>query len=366
MKEQRENFRELFCKDAGGRIRFWSIWNEDNIIYMEHGQVDGESVCSDEIVDDGLAGRTLEEQVLSRIESRYNKKVDAGYVPDIRKAEKDERTNGLGFKRPAKCSAYNGSNGRFYAEGWTGIQKKLNGHHANVVNDNGTLKMYSSNGKIIDTMPELLEGLELPEDRTIEGELYCHGIPLQTISSWVKRRQPDSHRIEYHIYDICGTGRYQDRFSELQSMKMNDRCKVVHTDFVTGEFNLEPLLKSAIDNKFEGLVLRLDGFGHMAGRRTKALVKVKPRHFKNFRVDDEFLVVNIFSSKDGWARLQCETEEGKKFMVSCHGDIPYKTHVLEHKSNFIGKHIRCEFESYTKDKVPFHPVALEWREKHLE
>ena len=46
--------------------------------------------------------------------------------------------------------------------------------------------------------------------------------------------------------------------------------------------------------------------------------------------------------------------------------MEYKTHVLENKDKFIGKHIRVEFESWTKDKKPFHPVALEWREKHEE
>ena len=96
------------------------------------------------------------------------------------------------------------------------------------------------------------------------------------------------------------------------------------------------------------------------------MIKVKPRHFKNFLVDDEFLVVDILPSKDNWARLVCETEEGKRFKVSCHGTIEYKTFVLERKDLYIGKHIRAEFESYTKAKVPFHGVALYWRDKFEE
>lgn len=363
----KENLRTLYAKGKGDdKILVWSIWSEGNKIFMEHGTLYGETVQSSEVVTHGLSTRTLEEQILSRINSRTNKKKDVGYVESLEAARENDRRNALGYKRPAKCQPYNEVDGRFRHYSYVGIQKKLNGHHACVVNDNGKLVMYSSNGKVIDTMPEVLEDIEIPVGSTIEGELYHHGAQLQTISSWVRRRQDGTHNLTYHIYDIDMHESYMERLDVLRSLKLNDRCVVLDTDFVYGEVNLEPLLKDAIEKKFEGLVLRLDGFPHEDGVRSKGLIKVKPRHFKKFRVDDEFLVVNIFSSADGWARLQCETEEGKKFIVSCHGDIPYKTSVLKDKGKYIGKHVRVEFESYTKDKVPFHPVALEWREKFDE
>ena len=83
-------------------------------------------------------------------------------------------------------------------------------------------------------------------------------------------------------------------------------------------------------------------------------------------LDDEFLIVNIKESADGWAILVCETEHGIRFSISCHGTMEHKTKVLKNKDEYIGKHIRCEFEEYTLSKKPFHAVAIEFREKHHE
>lgn len=362
-----ENRLTLFAKGSGkNKILSWSIWYEGHYIYMESGTLGGETVPHSEPVEEGLASRTLHEQIISRIKSRVNKKKDSGYLESLEAAKSGERRNALGYKMPAKCAAYSSPNSIFNAPMLTGIQHKLNGHHANVVNDGGKLVMYSSNGKIIDTVPEILEGLEIPLGHTVEGEIYCHGIQLQTISSWIKRRQKDSSKLKYVMYNIDTIGTYEKRYADLLSIKSNDRCKVNPCDFVSGDVNLDPLMERALRLQYEGLVLYLPDYEHLDGKRSKGMIKVKPRHFKNFRVDDEFLVIDIKSSKDGWAILVCQTEDGKKFRVSCHGDVPYKTMVLENKHKFIGGHVRCEFESYTKSRVPFHPVSLHWREKFDE
>lgn len=363
----KENWTTLYAKGSGkDKILVWSIWNEGNYLHMESGTLGGALIESHEVIQDGLASRTLEQQIISRIDSRINKKKDAGYLTSLEAAKAGERRNALGYKRPAKCKAYNGTSSLYRVPRFTAMQNKLNGHHANVVNDAGKLVMYSTNGKLIDTIPEILDGLEIPEGVTIEGELYVHNTPLQTISSWIKRRQPDSHRIKYHIYDVDMDCDYEHRLAFLKNLEINDRCVIEDTVFVGGEIDLSPFLKCALKDKYEGLVLRLPGYGHMDGRRSAGMIKVKPRHFKHFRIDDEFLVVDIKPSKDGWAILHCITEQGQAFTVSCHGTVPYKTKVLEEKEKHIGRHVRCEFESYTKAKKPFHVVALDWREKFEE
>lgn len=357
----------LYKKDAKAKIREWSIWSEDNIIYMEHGTIGGELTVNDETVDEGLQSRTLQQQIDSRINSRINKQKDKGYVDTIEQALKDNQLNGLGYPKPAKCIPYNGTDANFYAEGTTGIQNKLNGHHANIINDGGRLVMYSNGGKIIDTYPEALEGIDIPEGKVLEGELYKHGYALQTLSSWIRKRQPETLQLKFYIYDTNEQTDYQDRYKYLNGLKLNDRCEILHTTFFTGDINLEPLLKTSIEEQYEGKILRLQGYGHESGKRGKGLIKVKPRHFKNFRVDDEFLVVDIkLSTRAGICVLHCVTDLGKPFKMTCHGTAEYKEKVYEERDFFIGKHVNAEFESYTKAKIPFQPVALDWREKHEE
>jgi hypothetical protein len=356
----------LYKKDSKSNIREWSIWSENNIIFMEYGSLGGELILNSEAVDEGLQSRTLSQQINSRINSRINKQKDKGYVEEIDKAKENKMVNGLGYPLPAKCTAYNGSNGIFKAEGLTAIQHKLNGHHANITNDNGKLVMYSNGGKIIESFPEVLEGLEIPIGSTIEGELYHHGTVLQTISSWVRRRQEQTLLLKYCIYDINHPTDYNLRYDFLKKLKINNYCEILETDFFNGEIDLEPLLKKSVELGFEGKILRLSGFGHESGKRGKGLIKVKPRHFKKFRVDDEFLVVDIKLSKKGICVLHCVTDLGKSFKVTCHGSADYKSQVYEEKELHIGKHVRAEFESYTKSKTPFQPIALEWREKSEE
>jgi hypothetical protein len=129
-------------------------------------------------------------------------------------------------------------------------------------------------------------------------------------------------------------------------------------------FDVSEITRQYLNRKFEGAVLRLEGYPFESGKRSSGAIKCKPRHFgKGFVLDDEFLVVNIISSRDGWAILVCETEFGAEFKVSCHGDMKYKTYVYQNRDAFIGKHIRCEYAELTKDKKPSECVAIEWREK---
>lgn len=365
---KKENEVRLYAKLKNGQIRQWSIWSEKDYIYMDYGVLGGESVTDSEHVLVGLATRTLEEQIQSRINSRANKKIDSGYVYSLKDAKENVRTNALGYKRPSKCLPWNTAK-KTFPYSVTYIQRKLDGHHCNIVNDNGKLVAYSSNGKVIDTIHEILSSIEVPVGRTIEGELYHHGTPLQTISSWVKKRQENTKLLEYIIYDIDLKTCYSDRIKVLNSLKIIDSkyCKIHKTDLVIGKFNVLPLIKKEVHDGYEGLVMRPTGFAHADGTRSKGCIKVKPIHFEGeFAIDDEFLVVNILSSEDGWARLQCETEEGKKFMVSCHGNMGYKTYVLKNKNDFINKHVEIEFAGYTKSKIPQHPVAKRWREKFDE
>jgi hypothetical protein len=310
----------------------------------------------------------LEEQIKSRIDSRVNKKIDSGHVRSIEEAKENKRTNALGYKRPSKCVPWNTAKKSFpYTH--TYVQSKLDGHHCNIVNDDGTYIAYSSNGKIIDTIPEILSSIEIPNGRTIEGELYHHGTILQTISSWVKRRQESTKLLKFIVYEIDLPVCYSDRLTALNRLKIKDKnyVEIHETELVVGKFEMLPLIKREVELGYEGLVVRPIGFPHMDGRRTKGSVKVKPIHFKGeFAIDDEFLIVDILSSKDGWARLKCDNGKGKTFFVSAPGTIEEKTEVLRNKEKYIHKHVEVEFAGWTKSKIPQHPVALRFREKHEE
>lgn len=356
----------LYSKDNAGSIRVWSIHHDEDHIYMTSGKYGGEEIEKSELVKFGLAGRTREQQIEMRINSRVNKKLDSGYVRSLKDAKNNIRVNTLGYQKAAKCSRWDEEYKSIpYDE--TYIQPKLNGHHCSIINDGGQLVAYSNGGKLITTIDHILEGIELKVGQAIEGELYVHGVILQTISSWVRKFQPDTLRLRFYCYDIVSDECYSERYKMLKQIDFGDNAEFLETTLVIGKFDIIPIIKQYVKRGFEGAVVRLLGYAYKAGARSKGMIKVKTMHFSDeFKIDDEFLVIDIIPSKDGWAKLVCETEHGQTFTTSCHGTMDYKMKVMKNKNHYIGKHVRGEFAEWTKDKKPFHFVAQCWRDKFNE
>jgi len=363
---------DLYKKDSRGKMRIWSIWSDEDYIIMEHGVLGGEIQENSEPIHYGLANRTKEEQIAMRINSRVSKKLDSGHCTTPQKALTGSNSNTLGYARQMNAHSLKRlsdtpSNGVY-------IQHKLNGHRCSIINDNGTMKAYSKGGRLITSIPEILseyEGVLKKKHRPIDGELYHHGTPLQTIGSWVKRRQPDTLKLEFKCFDYMDPEKtFEERDIFLRAFEFGKKSEYINTSYLVGEFNLLSLLKRALKEKYEGLILRLPHGMYEEGKRSKNVLKVKRKITsgteESFMLDDEFLVVNIKSSVDGWAILICETENGVRFSMSAPGSVPEKTLILKNKDEYIGKHIRAEFEGYTSGKKPVEAVALMFREKSDE
>jgi len=233
-------------------------------------------------------------------------------------------------------------------------QPKLDGHRC-LVNRDGA---YSRRGKPIDTIGEILDSINLPDDVILDGELYAHGKPLQTIASWAKRRQPNTLLLQYHIYDVIIPGeRFQDRLTYLHDViTENQFVRLVPTYRVKQGVDPYELCKRYIAKGYEGGILRHADGKYDIGKRSKNLIKVKMRH------DEEFECVDIERSKDDWGVLILKTKDGKLFKTSAPGDHGAKKYALDHKEQFIGKLVTCEYADLTKDGIPFHCVAIRWRD----
>lgn len=367
---------DLYAKDNKGKIRQWSIWNDGKYLLMEYGVVGGEMIENSEPVFFGLASRTKQEQIEMRMRSRINKKLDQGYCESAQEAASATRTNSLGYPRPMNAKPLTNAYSRQYT-GWF-WQYKLNGHRCLIINDAGVITAYSKGGKLIETIPEILSEInpdELKEGQILDGELYHHGTPLQTISSWVRRRQENTKKLSYMVFDANVEGSFEERYKFLKSLSFLKKsrkgkpmkARLCKTTRIGKKFDILEWAKIALEGKFEGLMLKDPSKNYQEGKRSGDILKVKRRTFGDALIlDDEFLVVNILPSKDYWARLICETEHGVRFATSAPGDVPEKTRILKEKEHYIGKHIRVEFEGYTKGKKPVEAVAIEWREKHEE
>lgn len=353
----------LYRQTATGKLQVWSIRSEGDTIFIEWGDDGGTQQEQEEYVEDGLAGRSLDEQVLSRINSRIGKKLDQGYLYDKATAAANKPVNRLGLAKPMKAIQLKKARGIDYSTSM--LQLKYNGHRCLIHYDGTTYTAYSRNGKIITTVPEIVEAAiqsNMTAGDTLDGELYHHGTKLQTITSWVKRRQPMTQRLVYIVYDIITPMDlyYRARLELINNLNAEMPILIAETQRSCDEDSIPVHLASAIKLGYEGLMLRRDGFPYQDGKRSRGLVKIKAWE------DNEYIVEDIIQSKDGYGILICRMKSGIRFRATAPGDFYEKEQVLIYKKEFIGKYVNVQYAELTEAGKPFHPVATGWRDKGNE
>lgn len=345
---------ELFKSTPNG-IRYWSVEADYDMgtIEIVHGKYKGSLQTKDEYVEENQSGRDIEEQIDLKMNSRASSKMDLGYRHTIEEAKKAEGQNTLGYHRP--MLAYRIDRVRKVDYDNVYLQMKYDGHRCMVTSTIDGLIAYSRNGKRITTINHILEDIHLPVGCTIDGELYCHGVPLQTITSWAKKQQVNTLKLDYIVYDVVQEVGYKERFHFISNLLLGNKAMVAPTDKHILADKLAMHLENARAFGYEGLILRDLNTPYEVGKRSQGLIKVKQF------MDGEFEVVDILSSVEGWARLVCKINNDT-FMVSAPGTIHQKTQVLRRKDEFIGEYVTVSFANYTIKGLPFHPIAERWRQ----
>lgn len=343
----------LYIRDNKGALRQWSVFTEGNGLIIEHGLVDGAKQSKFEFIEGGKVTRTLEQQIELQKQSRINKMLDKGYVEDIDEAMSQQPRNRLGFLKPmlAQCV---GQVNVDYSNAF--IQRKYDGNRCMITHTGDQVVAYSRNGKLINTIPHILEGIELLPGDTIDGEVYCHGETLQTIVSWVKRLQEGSQYLKFMAYDYVSDRPFVERLALLHDVPhLPSVCEIAPTYPIKVPADVVDYFKQFRQEEYEGAMIRWGNAPYEDGKRSKSLLKMKEW------LDAEFPVIKITASKDGWAVLTCQMPSGKTFDVSAPGTMYERTYILENAQQFLSKRVTVNYAYITADGIPFHPVATHWR-----
>lgn len=348
----------LYIKDNRGVMREWAISCADDKIIIRYGQIGGAMQYQTEHVDAGKASRTHEEQMMSRMASRIGKQRDKGYTPWKAEAEKADRpVNQLGLPKPMLAHPIAKVKDINYEGAVT--QPKFDGNRCLIYNDGGEIKAYSRNGKQITAIEHILQEIRIPPWVIMDGELYAHGFNLQKIVSWIKRKQPNTMRIHYHWYDVVAPDlTYNERSALIGTLPTGDYVQPVYGDSIASYEDVLTNFRRYRRDGYEGAILRWGDTGYEDGKRSKSLVKIKEWH------DDEFIVLDVIPSREGWGILICELQDKTgTFRVSAPGDMYQKEWALKNKDQFIGRHVTVEYANLTTDGIPFHPVAINYRDE---
>jgi DNA ligase-1 len=370
----------LYALTKTGKVKVWSVEvkkvdKDTAIVEMtsQNGIDAKEVVRQDKITEGKNIGRANETnpatQALLEAQSRINEKLQQGYTSKIPKANATHNLNALGFLQPMLAHPIDKVKDiKFPCH----IQPKLDGHRALVTKDsNGNLVMFSRKGIKIDTMGHILKEIKgLKKGDYLDGELYVHGKKLQDIASLIKKYRPrESEKVKYHVYDMITPGEFGDRYDELKKVLSVSKFKresitIVSTGYM---YSMEAALVFAdacIDEGYEGAILRPGGSEYEPGVRSRNLIKIKKFDDSEHLIIDvqPGATVDIQGTTYTPAIFVCQTPTGKTFEVMSHGTYPEKCKILKAKNKYTNKYITIKHSGYTKDGIPWHPVALRLRE----
>ncbi len=338
--------KTLYQKTKTGTIYQWRVWTEGNIVYTEYGQVGGQlqitpgTPCIGTNIGKSNE-RTPEQQAEFEAISLTNDKIRLKYSLTINDAQETRiqpmlAGDGKKVKLPLRFD----------------VQRKYDGVRTMKVVINGEQKLLSRGNKIY-SVQHIEDELKkyFPLDMMTDGELYCHGVPLQKILSWVKRPQIDSLKLEYHIYDIPSSKIWAERKAILNmsiNIPKNSCIKIVQTYSVNSMDELIKLHDQFIQEGYEGAIIRINGKEYEFGKRSKYLLK-----WKMFE-DTEFKIVGIESGSgkmEDCAIFICKNDiNDKTFKVVPIGTIESKKEMMD--SSNIGKFLTVKFKGRSEDGIP--------------
>jgi DNA ligase-1 len=251
------------------------------------------------------------------------------------------------------------------------IQPKLDGVRLlATMHADGRLELVSRTGKPLAHQDSFLRDdmAKVPVGVTLDGELYACGIGFQTILSLVKNTRIDESlrdRLEYHVYDVVTPEGHsfaaRERFiAALFSSCPNFRkLRKVNTVVANGVEEVDAALVAAIDEGYEGVMIRSMTAPYEHGKRSSGLLKLK-----RF-VDAEFEIVGVEEAggRDaGTAVFVCITKDGKRFRVRPTGTRAERSRMLVGASGLMGKGLTVKFQELTDDGVPRFPVGVAVRD----
>lgn len=368
----------LYAKAKTGKIKQWKVRVEDSTIIVEHGQVDGKQTIQKTLVKEGknigkANATTPQEQALAEAQSKWNKQVDKDY----RESVEDIPTSTLP-PLAKKYQDYSKALGSSYD-----VLCKLDGVRCTIFYNDGDVMFQSRGGKPYPVIQEIADELyqqvwSHSPNIVLDGELYCHGMFLEDITSAVKKHNKDTPLIKFYVFDMLDPTYpeevWESRYDGYLTLIDPTKGKV---DFVTAqrvnsEEEMLALHDKFVEDGYEGVVCRKLGSIFEFGFRTDTFQKYK------VPLDEEFKVIYLEVDKNGCAVPVCAihgfeeealeeylrigSKSKKAFKAPLVGTREYQQQVYTRKDEYVNRHLKVVFESYSKYLIPAKPKGHQFRD----
>lgn len=342
-------------KNAG--LKTWSIWTEGDILYIEHGKLNGKLQLKSQVVVGKNIGKssetTAEQQAELEAKSRINKQVDKGY------RENPDDLKELGIL-PMLAADYLKQGHRISYPCY--VSEKLDGVRCLAIRHKDRVELKSRGGKDY-VVPHIQMELQevMTEGDIWDGELYIHGKYLEEIVSAVKKPNANTQDIKFVIFDIVTPDIFEDRLVQMQGVShtigQGGSLRVLHYYLTMDEDQMKHIHKQFVSEGYEGIMLRNKNGLYESGKRSADLQK-----YKEF-FDEEFEIRDVVEDRNGNGVL-CVWDHiaGSTFDV-CYGDFEERKRQLEHPELYKGKWLTVKYQTrYRASKLPQFPTGVCIRE----
>lgn len=361
----------LYSKTAAGAINFWRIWTDGPSIWVRWGQIDGAEQTSSVVAVAKNVGRsnatTAEEQAILEAESKFKKQLRLKYV-----RLRDEAETGINIK---PMRAYELDKKRIAKMVYPAtMQPKFDGCRCMAYPNDaaGSIRLMSRGGldyRLDHVQNELYQ--RIPPGWCLDGELYVHGVSLQSIRRLIETPCDDTIKVEFVCYDmtelpptnkswgqrLIDLKHWFDKNPGLKHVRLTPSYFVNSFEEIDGKHDL------LVEQGYEGAIIRIhDGEYKLAAKNTKLL------KYKKFQ-DAEFLVIDWTLGKDGIIQYTCAQEQGLLFEARPVGTDAERARLLaEAKQNkAVGQKLTVRFMGRSEDNIPLHPRGIAFRpEKDLD
>lgn len=320
-------------------------------------------------------GRKNETNVLTQAykecQSKYALKIKSGYtIAEPTKTKKETNHSGLPF--PMAVKSWKDHKAKLQYPLY--IQPKLDGIRMLAKYDRGSIKLITRRlhditgfEKVKNELKTMFESSGL-KSFYIDGELYSHGVNLQTISGIVRNESIDEsvkETLQYHVFDCFDVNQpkltFRDRVDTLTTFVNSSKSNMVvltPTMQVTNDGEATNEYQRLIKDGFEGTIYKSSDrpydFDFNKEKRSAWYLKRKKQE------DAEFPVVGYTQGKGkdlGCIVFVLQGPNDKTFNCVPNGTYDYRKElyakaVKSFKETFEGILVKVVYDDLSKDGVP--------------
>lgn len=198
----------------------------------------------------------------------------------------------------------------------------------------------------------------------LDGELYCHGMSFEQITSITQRTvnlHPNHEAIKFHCFDIVNDQ------PQMKRSLMTENLRGISSHLIVAPFylceSLDDVMRAydqILDAGYEGIIVR-HTMAPYEKKRSTFLMKFKPKQ------EDEYEILGTVEEydkdgnpKDTLGALICESGDGNTFNIGTGFTDSQRSQLWDCRGILPGLRAKVQFQHLTSGKkVPRFPVFVE-------